>query len=426
MEEGAFARAPRTLLPLPHRRVHRVGRSRDASCRWCAATRPARACPRRRCSPAPSPAAATCCATSTTTAASTTSTRPPPTATKPTASTTRCRATPAPPTSSRSSTAPPTTAPFATVRAARSSFLAARQPGACAHPMRSCVANPDVRIADLGAAALALLAVGEFEASTGERTQMAWARRLAAFLLFMQKDDGDFCHLFDVARRPARREDQAALLLGRGRLRARQAGRAGRAGRSRLRALGRRARSRARLPHRQAVRARWPASSTSARTTGPAWPPTPAGTRCRRRIASATRASATSSSPSSRRTQFDAATTAVVAAQPDFVGAYGFSPLLPPHATPVGSRSETAISTYAHAAAPRPRRRRRRSRHARADPPRHAVPARPPDPRRQRLSHGRIPRPRRGGFLMSDVKRYVRIDFVQHSCSAMLRAIAVL
>ena len=29
----------------------------------------------------------------------------------------------------------------------------------------------------------------------------------------------------------------------------------------------------------------------------------------------------------------------------------------------------------------------------------------------------------RGGFLMSDVKRYVRVDFVQHSCSAMLRAI---
>ena len=29
----------------------------------------------------------------------------------------------------------------------------------------------------------------------------------------------------------------------------------------------------------------------------------------------------------------------------------------------------------------------------------------------------------RGGFLMSDVKRYIRVDFVQHSCSAMLRAI---
>jgi hypothetical protein len=28
----------------------------------------------------------------------------------------------------------------------------------------------------------------------------------------------------------------------------------------------------------------------------------------------------------------------------------------------------------------------------------------------------------RGGLLMSDVNRYVRIDFVQHGCSAMLRA----
>ena len=33
------------------------------------------------------------------------------------------------------------------------------------------------------------------------------------------------------------------------------------------------------------------------------------------------------------------------------------------------------------------------------------------------------PEAARGGFLMSDVKRYVRIDFIQHSCSAMLRAI---
>ena len=28
----------------------------------------------------------------------------------------------------------------------------------------------------------------------------------------------------------------------------------------------------------------------------------------------------------------------------------------------------------------------------------------------------------RGGFLMSAVKRYVRIDFIQHGCSSMLRA----
>ena len=33
------------------------------------------------------------------------------------------------------------------------------------------------------------------------------------------------------------------------------------------------------------------------------------------------------------------------------------------------------------------------------------------------------PEAARGGFLMSDVKRYIRVDFVQHSCSAMLRAI---
>ncbi|MDB4968739.1 MAG: hypothetical protein JWN44_4428, partial [Myxococcales bacterium] len=36
------------------------------------------------------------------------------------------------------------------------------------------------------------------------------------------------------------------------------------------------------------------------------------------------------------------------------------------------------------------------------------------------------PESARGGFLMSDVKRYIRVDFVQHSCSAMLRAIQYL
>ena len=36
------------------------------------------------------------------------------------------------------------------------------------------------------------------------------------------------------------------------------------------------------------------------------------------------------------------------------------------------------------------------------------------------------PEAARGGFLMSDVKRYIRIDFVQHACSAMLRAVDLL
>jgi hypothetical protein len=103
------------------------------------------------------------------------------------------------------------------------------------------------------------------------------------------------------------------------------------------------------------------------------------------------------------------------------VGSYGFSPVLPPHSTPVGSRSETVISTY--------NTQKRRGR---------------PDPATLEqirlgmqflLAHQlrdddtwlmQNPDAARGGFLMSDVKRFVRIDFIQHSCSAMLRAIPVL
>jgi hypothetical protein len=43
-----------------------------------------------------------------------------------------------------------------------------------------------------------------------------------------------------------------------------------------------------------------------------------------------------------RRSQFTDQDS-VTQGQPDFVGAYGFSPFLPPHATPVGSRSETTL-----------------------------------------------------------------------------------
>src|SRR5262249_60379915 len=115
----------------------------------------------------------------------------------------------------------------------------------------------------------------------------------------------------------------------------------------------------------------------------------------------------------------------VVAGQPDSVGAYGFSPFLPPHATPVGSRSETTISTYAM-----------QKRRGRADSAEGRATLEQIRLGMQFLLDHQIrddsaylmanPEAARGGFLMSDVKRYIRIDFIQHSCSAMLRAIPIL
>jgi hypothetical protein len=122
-----------------------------------------------------------------------------------------------------------------------------------------------------------------------------------------------------------------------------------------------------------------------------------------------------------RRTQFTPRDP-VAQAQPDFVGSYGFSPFLPPHATPVGSRSETTISTYEM------QRRRgladsdegRATREQIALGMQFLVDHQIRDDNAYLMAN---PDAARGGFLMSDVKRYIRVDFVQHSCSAMLRAI---
>jgi hypothetical protein len=99
------------------------------------------------------------------------------------------------------------------------------------------------------------------------------------------------------------------------------------------------------------------------------------------------------------------------------------SPILPPHATPVGSRSETSISIWrmdqrigatASAAATRAQVLRGMQ---------FLLSRQITDEQAYMMPN---PDAARGGLLMSDVKRYVRIDFIQHSCSAMLRAIELL
>lgn len=301
-------------------------------------------------------------------------------------------------------------------------FLAARQPDGCSHPARSCVANPDLRGADLGAAAMALLAVGEFERATGDRGLIGWARRLAGFLLFMQKPSGDFCHLYNPASDT--RDETTRLLYFSGEAAFALAKLAALVGPS------------------DPGYARWVAALDGAldyltdkqyanlagqfyfgedhwtcMAADAGWDALPPAHRekyarfCDRFAAFL------------RRTQFTPRDS-VARAQPDFVGSYGFSPFLPPHATPVGSRTETTISTYDM-----------QRRRGRADG----------DEGRAALEQIRLglqflldhqirddnaylmanPDAARGGFLMSDVKRYIRVDFVQHSCSAMLRAIAL-
>jgi len=305
-------------------------------------------------------------------------------------------------------------------------FMAKRQPDNCGRADRSCVANPDLPNVDLGAAAMALLAVGEFVRATGERADLPWARRLASFLLFMQKPSGDFCHLYNPIS--DRRDEKTHLLYFTGEAALALAKAAALVGPSDAdygRWIGAVDRALEYLTDTQYAHLagqfyfgedHWTCMAADA-----AWDALPPSHRekyarfCDGFVAFL------------RRTQFSPHD-AITAAQPDVVGSYGFSPFLPPHATPVGSRSETTISTYLM--------QQRRGGAAQSDD-RYAS--------RETLEQIRLgmqflldhqirddnawlmanPDAARGGFLMSDVKRYIRVDFVQHSCSAMLRAAAL-
>jgi hypothetical protein len=302
-------------------------------------------------------------------------------------------------------------------------FLAARQPDACGRADRGCVANAESRRADLGAAAMALLAVGEFEAATGDRGQMPWARRLAAFLLYMQKDDGDFCHLFDPLA--DRRDEKTKMLYFSGEATfalAKLAALVGPRDPDYARYAAAVDRGLDYLTGKQYAHLagqfyfgedHWTCMAADA-----GWDALPPAHRERyARFCDQFAAFL-------RRTQFGPRDP-IVAGQPDFAGAYGFSPFLPPHATPVGSRSETTISTYAMQL----RRGRATSDDGRATLEQIRLGMQFLLDHQIRDDNAYLmanPDAARGGFLMSDVKRYVRVDFVQHSCSAMLRAIPYL
>lgn len=105
-----------------------------------------------------------------------------------------------------------------------------------------------------------------------------------------------------------------------------------------------------------------------------------------------------------------------IASQPDLAGSYGFTPFVVPHNTPAGSRTETMISAYqlsVHHGRPDERIRRQ-------------VLAALGYLLRQQVTEGdlyRLPNPRDIGAIPgSTIDRTVRIDYVQHVCSAMLRA----
>ena len=85
-----------------------------------------------------------------------------------------------------------------------------------------CVMDRHDKIATLGSTALSVVALAEYQRATGDKRYLPTATKLAAFLLWMQRADGSFRHRYDPVKKQADDEAQdlyysgeAALALAR-------------------------------------------------------------------------------------------------------------------------------------------------------------------------------------------------------------------
>ena len=92
-------------------------------------------------------------------------------------------------------------------------------PRACRSTPYACVGSD--AYADLGSAALAVVAIAEYQGATGDTRFEQLARRLGRFIVWMQKDNGDFCHQYFPSRQKKNCHDillyytgESALALG--------------------------------------------------------------------------------------------------------------------------------------------------------------------------------------------------------------------
>lgn len=75
-------------------------------------------------------------------------------------------------------------------------WLDGRMPPSCGGPDQTCVVQG--KVADLGSAALTLVGMLEYQRRTSDARYAGTARRLLKFVLGLQKENGDFHHVFDV------------------------------------------------------------------------------------------------------------------------------------------------------------------------------------------------------------------------------------
>jgi hypothetical protein len=73
-----------------------------------------------------------------------------------------------------------------------------------------CVIDRGDTVAHLGSTALAVVALAEYQRATGDARYLPTAQKLAAWLLWMQRPDGSFRHVYDI--RTKQPDDKAELL----------------------------------------------------------------------------------------------------------------------------------------------------------------------------------------------------------------------
>jgi hypothetical protein len=265
-----------------------------------------------------------------------------------------------------------------------------------------CVLDKNEKVAQLGSTALTVVALAEYQRATGDKRYLPLATKFATWILYMQRPDGSFRHLYDPVKKQA--DDKTELLYYSGEA--------------------------ALALARMHVITGDPAYAKGAEL-GLDWLVDwydfflggfLYGEEHWTCIA------AEAAWPAVKKPKYrefcDGYGKFLRMQQPhvgdhpdedDWAGAYNFTPFVPPYNTPAGSRSETMISAYLLGV-----------HHGRGDPEIRAQV-------QLTLQYllGQQIRPESafnvigeglGGMPASPIDRSVRIDYVQHVCSAMIRA----
>ncbi len=265
-----------------------------------------------------------------------------------------------------------------------------------------CVLDRNEQIAHLGSTALAVVALAEYQRAPGETTYLPLATKLSAFLLFMQRADGSFRHLYDT--KTQKPDDNAELLYYSGEAALALA---------RMYIVTKDERYAAAANHGLSWLVHWydffmggffyGEEHWTCIAAEAAWP--------------------TANDPEYMKFchgygAFLRAQQPVPGEHPDqddFAGAYNVTSFVPPYNTPAGSRTEAMISSYLLG-----------KHHGSPDPEvRAQIVAALQYALGQQIrpeNDFNVVGPGLGGMPGSPIDRNVRIDFVQHVCSAMIRA----